>query len=387
MNVLQGIRVVEQGTFITGPCAAMMLADMGADVIKIESPGNGDPYRNFEGLYSAHFQAYNRNKRSIALDMKSSADQAVLYNLIGSADVYIQNFRPGTAARLGASAAKLHEINPRLVYCSISGFGQDGPYSERPSYDSVAQALSGFLSMTIDNTHPRLLGPALADALTGIYASLGITGALVERGRTGQGRVFEISMLETMMHFATEPFYWYFALGEVPSSLDRPRVAQAYVVNCGSGGLLALHLSSLDKFWNELVSALEARHLATDARFNQRADRIANYVELRGALEQIFAGRSREQWIKRLSAFDLPYAPVNSIAEAAEDPQVAHMKVIVPVTERQAGAEFAVRSPFGFDGTRSTSVRAAPHLNEHGADIRQALEANSHEWPQRAATR
>jgi len=166
LPVLRGVRIVEQGTFITGPCTGMMLADLGADVIKIESPG-GDPYRAYQsGQFSPHFQAYNRNKRSIALDLRAEADHAVFRALIREADVYIQNFRPGAAERLGAGPQHLHELNPRLVYCSISGFGASGPYAERPSYDSVAQALSGFLSVVVDPERPRFMGPALADAIS-----------------------------------------------------------------------------------------------------------------------------------------------------------------------------------------------------------------------------
>jgi crotonobetainyl-CoA:carnitine CoA-transferase CaiB-like acyl-CoA transferase len=222
---LSGVRIVEQGTFITGPCAAMMLADLGADVIKVESP-EGDPYRAYQqGLYSPHFQAYNRNKRSIACDLKQAADRELFDRLIASADVYIQNFRPGTAERLGAGARRLRGLNPRLVYCSISGFGADGPYAERPSYDSVAQALSGFLSVVVDRERPRFLGPALADAITGIYAGYGILAALLERAGTGAGRLVEVSMFEAMAHFAVEPFAAYFALGEAPKSSDRPRLA------------------------------------------------------------------------------------------------------------------------------------------------------------------
>ena len=165
-GVLQGVRVIEQGTFITGPCAGMMLADLGADVVKIESP-EGDPYRSYQGdQYSPHFQAYNRNKRSIVCDLKQDADRELFEGLIKGADVYIQNFRPGTAEKLGAGPARLRELNPGLVYCSISGFGASGPYVERPSYDSVAQALSGFLSVVVDEDRPRFLAPALADAIS-----------------------------------------------------------------------------------------------------------------------------------------------------------------------------------------------------------------------------
>jgi crotonobetainyl-CoA:carnitine CoA-transferase CaiB-like acyl-CoA transferase len=190
------VKIVEQGTFITGPCCGMMLADLGADVIKIESP-DGDPYRAYQGgNYSAHFQAYNRNKRSLALDLKQAADREVFDTLIREADVFIQNFRPGTADRLGAGVKRLQEMNSKLVYCSISGFGADGPYVDRPSYDSVAQALSGFLSVVVDEDRPRFLGPALADAITGIYASYGVLGALFDRAlrgvfRAGHGAAFQ----------------------------------------------------------------------------------------------------------------------------------------------------------------------------------------------------
>src|SRR5260370_20492968 len=203
---LAGIRVVEQGTLITGPWAGMMLADLGAEVTRVESP-EGAPYRAYQGgQYSPHFQAYNRNKRSVALDMKQTADCELFRGLICEADVYIQNFRPGTAERLGAGVERLLQINPRLVYCSISGFGASGPYAERPSYDSVAQALSGFLSVVVDYRRPQFLGPALADAITGLYASHGILAALVQRGRTARGGHVEVSMLDAMPHFAVEPF-------------------------------------------------------------------------------------------------------------------------------------------------------------------------------------
>ena len=284
-SVLSGIRVVEQGTFITGPCAGMMLADLGADVVKVESP-TGDPYRAYQGgQFSPHFQAYNRNKRSIALDLNADADRRVFDDLIANADVYIQNFRPGTAERLGAGRQRLQELNPALVYCSISGFGASGPYADRPSYDSVAQALSGFLSVVVDPERPRFLGPALADAITGIYAAYGVLGALFERSRTGRGRLVEVSMLEAMAHFAVEPFAAYFALALAPKSSDRPRLAQAYILRTADGGLIAIHLSSLEKFWEGLVEALATPQIGNDERFRTRQGRIDNYEVLGAALD------------------------------------------------------------------------------------------------------
>jgi crotonobetainyl-CoA:carnitine CoA-transferase CaiB-like acyl-CoA transferase len=379
MGVLSGIKVVEQGTFITGPCAGMMLADLGADVIKIESP-EGDPYRSYQGgHYSPHFQAYNRNKRSIALDLKSATDRALFDDLIREADVFIQNFRPGTAGRLGAGFERLHGLNPRLVYCSINGFGSSGPYVDRPSYDSVAQALSGFLSVVVDTSRPRFLGPALADAITGIYASYGVLGALVQRGTTGRGQLVEVSMLEAMSHFAVEPFAAFFALGTVPKSSDRPRLAQAYILRTQDSRLVALHLSSLEKFWTGLVAALDAAELATDPRFSTRLARIDNYEALGAELDRRFAGQPLATWVEKLGRHDVPFAPVRSVDEVVEDPQVTHLGLIVPVESPHGGAR-SVRPPVQFDGRRAGSVRAAPLLDEHGATIREAL-AGGGRWP------
>ncbi|MGH8299257.1 MAG: CaiB/BaiF CoA transferase family protein [Steroidobacteraceae bacterium] len=380
-SVLDGIRVVEQGTFITGPCAGMMLADLGADVIKIESP-EGDPYRSYQGgKYSPHFQAYNRNKRGIALDLKRGADRELFDGLIREVDVFIQNFRPGTAERLGAGPERLRELNPRLVYCSISGFGPDGPYAERPSYDSVAQALSGFLSVVVDPRDPQFLGPALADAITGIYAAYGILGGLVQRGRTGQGLLVEVSMLEAMTHFAVEPFAAYFALGKVPRSGDRPRLAQAYILRTADGRLVVLHLSSLEKFWSGLIDALGDPQLACDPRFQTRLARIEHYEALRSELMTRFAAKDLAHWAERLSRNDVPHAPINGVDEVVADPQVAHLGLIVPV-ETPHGGDRAVRPAVRFAGKHAVGVHAAPLLDEHGAEIRQAL-AGSAKWPLR----
>jgi crotonobetainyl-CoA:carnitine CoA-transferase CaiB-like acyl-CoA transferase len=385
---LNGVRVLEQGTFITGPCSAMTLADLGADVIKVEAPEIGDPYRNFRGgLYSAHFQAYNRGKRSICMNLKDPADAEVFRQLVSEADIYIQNFRPGAASRMGADYEQLKAINPRLVYVSISGFGQDGPYAHRPSYDSVTQALSGFLGVATDPRNPRLLGPAMADAMTGIYSAMGAMAALIERGRTGKGKLLEISMLEAMMHFAVEPFTGFFALGDIPTALDRPRLAQAFILTCKDGRHLGVHLSSMDKFWTALVGALGAETLAADPRFEVRPKRIDNYEELLVELNKITTTRTRPEWLARFADFDLPYAPLNNIEEAADDPQARHLGMIVPVEGRIEGAEEAVRTPFTFDHQRATSSRAAPLVGQHSDEIRAALQHAPGAWPERQAAK
>jgi crotonobetainyl-CoA:carnitine CoA-transferase CaiB-like acyl-CoA transferase len=376
---LSGVRIVEQGTFITGPCAGMMLADLGADVIKVESP-TGDPYRSYQGeMFSPHFQAYNRNKRSIALDLGRADDRTLFDRLIQDADVYIQNFRPGTAERLGAGVARLQQLNPRLVYGSISGFGARGPYAERPSYDSVAQALSGFLSVVVDPERPRFMGPALADAITGIYAAYGILAALVARGRDGRGSLVEVSMLEAMAHFAVEPFAAFFAIGRAPRFSDRPRLAQAHILRTQDGGLIALHLSSLEKFWQELTLALGSAELTQDPRFASRQLRIDNYEALGAALDALLSQRPLKEWLEILGRHDVPFAPIQGIQEVVADPQVREIGLIVPVRDAHGGKS-AVRPPVQFDGQRAHDVRTAPLLDEHGASIRQALGGEGG-WP------
>ena len=359
-----------------------MLADLGADVVKIERP-EGDPYRSYQaGQFSPHFQAYNRNKRSLALDLNAAGDREIFDRLIAKADVYIQNFRPGTADRLGAGVERLRSLNPALVYCSISGFGSTGPYADRPSYDSVAQALSGFLSVVVDTERPRFLGPALADAITGIYAAYGVLGALLERSRTGAGRLVEVSMLEAMTHFAVEPFAAFFALGETPTSTDRPRLAQAYILRTSDDRLIAIHLSSLEKFWRGLTTAIGSERLSRDRRYETRQARIDNYEGLGRELAGSFAERPLSYWAEHLGEHDVPFAPINAVDKVVEDPQVRHLGIVVPVRGAHGGGA-AVRPAIQFDGERADSVRTAPLLDEHGAAIRAAL-ARGQDWPEEA---
>jgi crotonobetainyl-CoA:carnitine CoA-transferase CaiB-like acyl-CoA transferase len=231
----------------------------------------------------------------------------------------------------------------------------------------------------VDADRPRFLGPALADAITGLYAAYGVLGALVQRGVTGRGCLVEVSMLEAMAHFAVEPFAAFFDLGAVPTSSDRPRLAQAYILRTSDDRLVALHLSSLEKFWTGLTAALGAPELSSDKRFCTRDARIAHYELLGAELNALFAKQPLAVWVQRLGRYDVPFAPVNSIDQVIEDPQVAHLGLIVPVHSPHRAAR-AVRPPVQFSGQRAASVRAAPLLDEHGAAIRNALAMGSR-WP------
>jgi crotonobetainyl-CoA:carnitine CoA-transferase CaiB-like acyl-CoA transferase len=375
---LDGLRVVEEGAFITGPYAAMLLADLGADVIKVEKPGTGDAFRSYDGtMYASTFQALNHNKRGITIDNRDPADQEVLDRLIATSDVFIHNFRPGAAERLGVGAERLREINPRLIYCAISGLGADGPYAQRPSYDTVAQAYSGMLSMTLDPEAPRIAGPAVADAVTGLYAAQGILAALVRRGIDGQGHVVEISMLEAMAHFLTEPYSSYFRGGREPGPYGRAASSQSFAVVCADGEVIALHLSSPQKFWTGVLEVTGLEHLATDPRFEVRVDRITNHEQLRLELQKAFGTRPRDYWLDRLVAADVPHAPVLTIEDVLGDPQFRHLQMVVDTAHPIEGAVRTVRPPFRFDGVRETAVLAPPVLGEHDEQIRAELAATT----------
>lgn len=373
-KVLEGIKVLEHGTFITGPAAGMLLADLGAEVIKIEQPQTGDPFRAFRGgLYSPHFQTYNRNKKSVTLDTKVAADAAVFDELVREADVYIQNFRPGAAERLGTGSDRLREINPRLIYCAISGFGQDGPAARRPAYDTVAQAASGFLRLLVNPANPRVVGPAMADALTGFYAAYGILGALIERQRTGVGRRVDVSMLEAMCHFNLDAFTHYFSEGEIMGPYSRPSVSQSYVLACQDGKWIALHMSSPEKFWRGLVQAIERPGLLEDPRFSTREGRIRNQDQLIEILGEAFAAHPRAYWCARLEAQDVPHAPMYDTSEVLEDPQVKHLQLEVETEHPTVGRWRTVRSPVSYDGQRPVEVTAPPTLGEHNDAVLGAV--------------
>ncbi len=371
-QVLAGVRVVEHGTFITGPAAAMLLADLGADVVKVEQPA-GDPFRAFRGgLYSPHYQTYNRNKKSVTLDTRKPEELAQFDRLIAEADVYIQNFRPGVADKLGAGEARLRALNPRLVYCAISGFGPDGPAAGRPAYDTVAQAASGFLKLLINPANPRVVGPALADAITGFYAAYGILGALYERERRegGHGRKVEVSMLEAMTHFNLDAFTHLFSEREVMGPYSRPSVSQSYVLPCADGKWIALHMSSPPKFWEGLAQAIDKPDLFDDPRFATREARIANQEAIIELLTGIFRSRERAEWCRRLEALDVPHAPMYDTDEVPEDPQARHLQLFVDAPHPEGGRWRTVRSPVSYDGERPLAVTAPPLLGDHNDALR-----------------
>lgn len=369
-KVLQHITVLEMGTFITGPAAGMLLADLGADVIKIEQPGAGDPFRAFKGgLYSPHFQTYNRNKRSITLDPKNPDDLAALDSLVAEADVFIQNFRPGVASRLNVNAERLRGINPKLVYCSISGFGPDGPDRDRPAFDSVAQAASGFLRLLVNPEHPRVVGPAIADAVTGFYAALGVVAALVERAQTGKGRLVETSMFEAMSHFNLDDFTHFLSVGQLMGPYSRPHVSQSYVFECLDGRWIALHMSSPPKFWENLAQAVGQPDMLKRPEFADRNARIENYEKVNAFLAPIFKSKPSEHWCARLLELEVPHSPLRTPPEVLDSTQAQHLQLGIETDHPTMGRFRTVRSPISFDRERALDLKAPPVLGEHNEEV------------------
>lgn len=365
MRLLDGVHVLELGGFISGPYAGQLLAEMGADVVKLEPPDGGDPFRSFGGRdYSPQFCAYNKHKRSVAVDLGCEAGQAVVRRLAARADVMLDNFRPGVLDRLGLDDAGLVAANPRLIRASLTGFGATGPYARRPAYDTVAMAYGGLLSQLLAQDRPEIIGPAMADAISGLYTALGILGALFERERSGVGRRVEVAMTEAVAAFATEPFSTYLQTGRIPGPRDRAAVSQSYALPCADGRLIGLHLSSPPKFWTGLLTAISRPDLGADPRFADRAGRVEHYAALSDALATVFRARPLSEWLPLLAAQDVPHAPVLNLADAVDDAQARHLGTFLELDHPVAGPVRSVTRPVMIDGGRDPGT-PPPLLGEH----------------------
>ena len=372
MKMLQGTRILDLGAFITGPFAALLLAEMGADVIKVEWPAKGDKFRADEhGLYSPQFQAHNRDKRSITLDYSIPAGREVLHRLVRSADALISNSRPGVMEKVGADYASLQSVNPKLIYCAITGFGPNGPYANRPAFDTVGQALSGWMSRHRRADDPRVVGPAIADPVTSFYATIGVLSALVERGRTGQGRLVEVNLLESMIGLAIEPITSFFARRQPIPVYERAATSQAYSLTCRDGKRVGLHASMLNKFFQGLCRAVERPDWIET--YPARKDRILAYETLAADLSEIFRTRDRAEWVARLEEAVVPFGVENELQDLEADPQVRHLDVFYEIEHARHVTLTAPRRPVRVDGSREIDVRPPPELGEHTDEILKEL--------------
>jgi formyl-CoA transferase len=369
-GALEGIRVIEIASYVSGPYAGMLLGDLGAEVIKIEAPDKGDPFRGWGRVeYSPTFGSVNRNKKSVTLDLKDAEGLAAARALLRDADVLIENFRPGTLDRFGLTYESCAADNPRLIWCSITGFGSDGPYAARPGYDTVGQAMSGLLSLLTELDAPRPMGISLSDHLSGMVACNGVLAALVARGRTGRGQRVETSLLEASLSFCGENAARYFENEKVPGRSSRTREASVFAFVASDGLPFIVHLSSPQKFFEGVAHAAGKPEWIADPRFATREARKNNHEAFTEAMAAVFRTGPRAMWLERLLQADVPSSPINTLGEAFADPQIEHLQMRRDLPHRHLGTVSLVRNALRLSDTPAEIRSPAPDLGEHNDEV------------------
>jgi crotonobetainyl-CoA:carnitine CoA-transferase CaiB-like acyl-CoA transferase len=374
---LEGIRVLDLTQIMAGPFCTMLLADLGAEVIKIENPRGGDDSRRMAPPYyngeSAAFMAMNRNKYGIAVDIRTPPGQEVLWRLIASADVLVENFRPGTMARLGFGFEEVHARYPALVYCSISGFGQTGPYRERGGFDLVAQAMSGVLSVTGTPEEPAKVGVPISDLNAGLYASHAILAALLWRGRTGDGQYIDTSLLEGALAYTIWESNEYWATGIAPQRLGTAhRLSAPYQVFATADGWIAIGAAN-QRNWEALARALNRPDLLQNPAFATNAGRMANLPQLVETLTATFKTRATQDWLQALEEAGVPSGPVLTLDQVYQHPQVQARAMDIQVEHPIAGRVHAIGFPVKYSMTPGQIYRPAPVLGQHTFAILESL--------------
>ncbi len=377
MQPLDDLVVVDLSRALAGPYCTMMLADLGARVIKVESPDGGDDTRGwgppFLGGESAYFLSVNRNKQSVTLNLKHPRGRDLLLRLIARADVLVENFRPGTMERLGLAYAAVHDAAPRLIFCSISGFGQTGPYRERAAYDLIVQGMGGIMGITGEPDGPPMrVGVAISDICAGMFAAYGILAALRVRDRTGRGQQVDVSLLDGQVAWMTYMAANYFATGENP-----PRAGQAhpnlvpYQPFPTRDGFVNVAVGS-EGLWQKFCGAMEMP-IAADPRFATNAARVANRKDLVEALNPVFARRTTTEWVTRLLAAGVPAGPIYRMSEVMTDEQVRHREMVVELEHPRAGRITVNGTPVKLTETPGGIRTPPPVLGEHTEDVLREL--------------
>jgi len=373
-GALDNVRVLEFASYVSGPFAGMLLSDLGAEVIKVETPDGGDPFRMWGKTdYNGTFGSMNRNKKSVTLDLKTKDGQAAARKLALTADVIIENFRAGAMDRLGLGYDALAAENPRLVYCSITGFGSDGPYRNRPGYDTVGQAMSGLLAVLTDRKAPQPMGISLSDHVSGTFAAYGVLAALMARNTSGRGQRVETSLLQATLAFLGENAANYFEDGRVPSRATRCQRAQVFAFTAGDGLPFVVHLSSPEKFWQGLLIVIGRPDFATDERFKTREMRVRNYDALSAELTTAFQAKPRADWLKLLEQEDVPSGPLNTIDEVFADPQVLALGMRKDLPHRSRGTVSVVGNPVRLSATPPRVETSAPDLGQHNDELLRGM--------------
>jgi crotonobetainyl-CoA:carnitine CoA-transferase CaiB-like acyl-CoA transferase len=374
---LAGIRVIDLTRVLAGPFCSMSLGDMGAEIIKVEEPGKGDDTRGwppFAGGEATYFMSVNRNKKSLTLNMKAPEGQAILRALIAKADVVLENFRPGTMERLGFGYDVLRKTNPRLIYCSISGFGESGPESSRPGYDLIVQGESGVMDLTgFADGPPVKVGNSIGDLVAGMAAAQGVTLALLSRSKSGKGQKVEIGMLDVMASLLTYQAGLYWNAGGRPTRRgnQHPSIVP-YEVFQAQDAYMTLGVAN-NSLWERMCRAIGREDLAKDPRFDSEANRVANRDALGPLLNSIFSTRPAAHWLKRLDDAGVPAGRIKTVAEVCESEHLRARGMFVSVKHPKAGAVIAMGVPIRLRSTPGAAQAPAPLLGQHTGEILTGL--------------
>jgi len=377
MPPLDGLKVIDLTRVLAGPFCSMLLGDMGADVIKIEEPNLGDDARGWApniGEWSAYFLGVNRSKRSLALDLKAPAGADVLRRLLATADVFIENFKPGSLDKLGFGYEAINALNPRLVYCSITGYGRTGPRRHLSGYDPVVQAESGFMDITgTPDGPPVRTGIATSDYLAGLYAFGGILLALRDRDRTGRGQLVDISLFDAVLSTMSMPVGILQATGQNPRRLGNDHVAIApYETLRARDGMLMIAAGN-PRLWKQLCEAVGVGHLVDDSRFRTNTDRVRNRAELKTELEKAFSAYTVDALVDRLNEQSVPCGRVRTISEALQDPQVEPRQMLLEFDDPALRGFRVLGNPIKLSSSPARPTRRPPRLGEHNAEILEEL--------------
>ena len=370
---LDGIKVVDLTRVLAGPFATQSLGDLGAEILKIEPPGRGDETRHFPpflGGESHYFLGVNRNKKSLVIDLQREEGKEILRRLVATADILVENYRPGVMDRLGLGYAALAEINPRLIYCAISGFGLSGPLRDKPSFDIVTQALSGALSINGERGHmPVKLGIPLGDMVGGVFGPMAILAALHERTRTGKGRLIDISLYDGLIGMLGYFAQLAFITGNDPPPMgsSHPNIVPYGSFPASDGSIIIAVLS--ESFWGKLCDALERPDLAADPRFANPTGRRDHRDELDQTIAEITRTRSVAEWEKRLAEADVPHAPVLGVTAALAHPHAQARDMVVTADHAAIGPIRVVGRPVKFPGAAQPPITAPPSFGQHTAAV------------------
>ncbi|MBB4052105.1 formyl-CoA transferase [Devosia subaequoris] len=376
---LTGLRVLDLSQVMAGPFCCMLLGDMGADVIKVEPPETGDQTRKsmgfrMKGEDSPGFLALNRNKRSITLNLKTPEGQNILHKLVETADILVENSRPGVSKKLGADYETLSRINPRLIYASISGFGQTGPWSQRPGFDLIAQAMGGIISGTgIPGAEPVKSGIPVGDLGAGMFASYGILSAVIGRERTGKGQYIDTSLLDAALALSVWESTEYWATGKSPGPLGTAnRMSAPYQAFAGSDGNFVVGAAN-QKLWLIFCDVIGRPELKEDPRYANNIDRVQRRSELADELKPTFLARPAEEWVEKFLEAGVPAGPINDYSVALDNEHVHHRKAVIEIEHPVEGSFKALGFPAKLSHTPAAVRRPPPLLGQHTDEILSEL--------------